>query len=229
MTIRTPLLPSAIALLVAAPVGCGGAGQPQRRDSTGPHPEPIASASPRAPVSGYLNDGDNDPSADGDLDDRGGKHADNDRDEPQDNEPTQNNSYHDSDDSPVSSYGHAAGPADTKAVAATVERYYARESAGDGAGACALMAPAYARSVPVDYGQAPGPAYLRGAKTCPAVMTRLLARSHVSDPIHVTAVRLGGAHATAMVGSSDLPASYIGLVRRHGAWWIQSLLAVPLP
>jgi hypothetical protein len=137
----------------------------------------------------------------------------------------------DGDDASVRDYGHAAGAADARAITALVTRYYAAAAAGDGASACALTYALVAESLPEEYGQPPGPLYLRGASTCKAVLTIVFEHFHaqLSEPVAVTAVRVDGQRGEALLGFRALPAGVIEVRREHGAWKIDRLLALALP
>jgi hypothetical protein len=171
----------------------------------------------------YLNDGDHDPIGDED----GDNNADNDNDVSLDYKPVTNEggNYHDADDSMTLAYGHAAGPVDTRAVAALVKRYYAAAAAGDGKGACSMLLPSLAKAAPEDYGEF-GPQYLRGGKTCEAVLSLLFEHFHntLTAPVGVTGVRVEGNQAHALVGSATMSASYITLQRERGVWALNELL-----
>jgi hypothetical protein len=139
--------------------------------------------------------------------------------------------YYDKDDGPISSFGHAADTRDERALVAVVKRYYEAAAAGDGATACSLTYPVLAKSIPEDYGQEPGPAYLRGAKTCAAVMSLLFTHEHrqLTAALEVTVVRMGGGEALVLLGSKTVPSSFVVLRRSHGAWRIDELLGFPMP
>lgn len=175
----------------------------------------------------YLNDGDHDPIGDED----GDNSSDTDNDAPRDYQPVINESgrYHDADDSMTLAYGHAAGPADTRAVVALVKRYYAAAAAGDGKSACSMILPSLVKAVPEDYGKL-GPQYLHGGKTCEAVLSLLFEHFHskLAAPIGVTGVRIEGKQAYALLGSATMSASYITVQREHGAWTINQLLGSTL-
>jgi hypothetical protein len=145
---------------------------------------------------------------------------------------------YDTDDETLLGSGRSGRPADARAIDALVERYYTAAARGDGAAACAMTSPDYARTVPDDYGQELGwaippgaEAYLRGAKTCAAVLSLLFAHLHrqLAAPVEILAVRLYGNYGYASVGSTTLPASRIEILREHGVWWIDELLGRPLP
>ena len=177
-------------------------------------------------TAGYRNDGDNDPSDDGDPDDRGRGQIEDDHDGSEDNLDPQNDRYHDRDDASLVAFGVAASPADDGAVKTLVKRYYAAGAASDGAKGCGMIAPGIANSIVENYGRGPGPAYLRGADSCGAVLFRLFRHEHArfATPFTVTAVRVSGDEAFAFLGSSATPASYVALRREKGTWMIGGLL-----
>ena len=84
-------------------------------------------------------------------------------------------------------FGHAASAAEQMAIMALVKRYYATALAGDSAKACSIIYSTLAEAVPEDYGQPPGPLYMRGAKTCPTALTLFFKHFHaqleVGSPI----------------------------------------------
>jgi hypothetical protein len=204
-----------LALLATALLGVGVTACGHASNGGGP----VSYSSSTSP-GGYLNDGDKERVGDSDGDNR----ADNDNDPsvdnlPSDYKPGENNSYHDTDDSGSLNYGRAASAVQERAVAAVVERYYAAAAAGDGAGACAQLRPGLAKAVPSDYGQL-GPSYLRGGRTCAAVMILLFKHynKQLAAPVAVTGVRVAGQLAYALLGSTVTPASYI-IVQREGSTW----------
>ncbi len=138
--------------------------------------------------------------------------------------------YYDGDDGSVRFFGHAASPADTRAVGALVARYYAAAAAANGSRACAMLYFILAESIPETYGRAPAPRYMNG-DTCPIVLERLFRHFHsrlAAAPV-VSAVRVDGARAYALLGWTDLPAGYVELMREADSWRIDSLLALALP
>lgn len=144
--------------------------------------------------------------------------------------PANNRVYHDEDDELALKFGHAASATEARAAAGVVERYYLAASARDGARACALMAPPFAKSVPLDYGKL-GAAYLRGAKTCASVLERLFKhlRTQLTGGVQVTDVRVSGSTALAFIGSHSIRASQIALHREGGRWTVSQLIGAPLP
>jgi hypothetical protein len=102
--------------------------------------------------------------------------------------------------------GHRGSPADTRAIAAAIKRYYSVAIADDGAGACAMLAASLVKTVPIEYGH--GASYLRG-KTCAVIMSKLfkhLRRQVVSVATtqRMIEVRLEGDHGYAAL-HVDLP------------------------
>lgn len=179
----------------------------------------------------YLNDGDKDPSSDEDHDNLNGKKIDEDNDPREDYVPTQNHSYHDSDENDIVRFGRPAGIADKRAVITVVKHYQEAALTGDAAKACSLLYSTFAETVPEDYGQAPGPAYLRGGTTCQAVMSMLFKHFHseLTSTFDVTGVRVMGNRGITLLGSRTRPASHIDVRRERGVWKVDALLAVPLP
>jgi hypothetical protein len=169
----------------------------------------------------YLNDGDQDGIGDED----GDNNSDIDNDAALDYKTDENGKYRDGDDADTLVYGQTAGATDRQAITAVVKRYYAAATAGDGQRACAMIIPSLVKAVPEDYGQL-GPSYLRGGKTCQAVMARLFSHFHseLTAPVAVTGALVNGDHALALLGSARMPASYITLQRQRGGWTINALL-----
>jgi hypothetical protein len=149
----------------------------------------------------------------------------------QDRDAVAGDRYYDGDDGEIRSYGQAAGAADAKTIVSAVERYYAAAAAGDGARACALTYYIDVETLPETYGQPPGPRWLQGAHSCRAVLARVFAhyRRKLSAPVVVTATRVQGNHADALVGFRALGAGYVRLHREGRAWKVDGLLATPLP
>jgi hypothetical protein len=208
---RTTLL--ATVLLALGMTACGNT------NSTHSH---TASAGAHDPH-GYLNDGDFDFPGDPDYDD----YNDNDNDRSEDYKPSERHYYHDRDDNGMVDYGHAAAPAEARAVTAIVERYYALAAGGDGAKACAMLGASFAASVAEDYGrESAGPAYLRNGTSCTQVLDLLFAheRAKLTSLPAVTGVRVEGDQAIALLGSAIAEASYLPLTRERDGWKVDSLL-----
>jgi hypothetical protein len=94
-----------------------------------------------------------------------------------------------------------------------------------------LTAPELVKSLPADYGRGSGPAYLRGATTCPALLALLFKHEHaqLNTALLVTGVRVSGGRAQVLLGSRTAPASYAILRREGRAWRIAGMLSAPLP
>jgi hypothetical protein len=142
--------------------------------------------------------------------------------------------YDDTNNNSVLDYGHAASPSDDKAVTALVKRYYTAAAAGDGASACSMIIPSLAKAVPEDYGRAPGPTYLRGGKSCPAVMSLLFKHSHQQlatylATLKVVRVRLNGKNGLVVLSFGTLPERQISVDQHGSAWKIEALLDSELP
>jgi hypothetical protein len=138
--------------------------------------------------------------------------------------------YRDGDDGVIAAYGHAPSSADARALTTLAKRYFSAAAGGDGARACSMIIADFVRSIPEDYGQPPGPIYLRG-KTCAVVMSRLFEhdRASLASPIEVTGVRVNNSQAHIFVGSPTLSARIVLAERRRGAWKVVGLLGTPVP
>jgi hypothetical protein len=225
---RPPEIKSTIALVVTVlfclgATACGGASK-DVSSASGVSSKGVGVA---APLVGDSDD-DDELSERGDY---GPTVADKDGDFDNDSKARQIKSYVDSDDAAVLSYGHAATGSRGRAPSMVAKHYYEVAAVGDGATACAMISPTFAKAIPEDYGGVQGPAYMRG-KTCPAVMSRLFEHDHrqFTHPIVVTGVRVQGSEALVMLGSTTVPASYLTLRRTQGgSWKIVGLLAIPMP
>jgi hypothetical protein len=157
--------------------------------------------------------------------------GDSDNDSDNDYEDNEHKGYYDKDDGVVRTFGGQASPAEKRAITAVAVRYQAAAAAGDGATACSLIYPVFADAIAEDYGRAPGPSYLRGGKTCAAVMSLLFKHDHIElvGAIKVTGVLVNGNRAYVLLGSATMHASYFMLRREAGAWKVDGLLSTPLP
>jgi hypothetical protein len=142
----------------------------------------------------------------------------------------ENSGYRDGDDPMNFSSTHLADTADMRSVAATVQRYYSAARTGNARSACSMLVPELARAIPLDYGKL-GPSYLRGAKTCQALVRRLYRhyRRELSAPIAVTGVLELGDHAFAFIGSPLARAGYLTLQREGSAWELATLISADVP
>ena len=139
--------------------------------------------------------------------------------------------YLDGDDGEVSDSGQRASAGVERAITTLVRRYYAAAAAEDGARACSLMYYIIAESIPEKYARAPGPLYLKGVDSCPALMTRVFRRLHaqLQAAPTVTAVRVSGERADVLLGWKTLPAGFIKVRREGRVWKLEEPLAAPLP
>lgn len=148
-----------------------------------------------------------------------------------DNPTPQSYRFPDSDDKPTFAFGHRPSVVDGRAIASVVRRYYAAASRSDGATACALLQPSLARSVPESFSGPLGPSYMRGAKTCQAVLSRFFQHYHgqLAAATEVVEVRVKGGSAKAIFSSRTMRASSVFLMRRGSSWWLVEVLGQPLP
>lgn len=129
-------------------------------------------------------------------------------------------SDHNDDDGSVLEYGHAATPAEQRALVALVTQYYAAAGAAEGAKACALMVPFIAESVAENYGHTPG---LQG-KTCAIVMSKLFHQRHQllsseSATLKGVTARVEGGTALTVLDFTVLPEVRQITERRVGGRW----------
>jgi hypothetical protein len=140
----------------------------------------------------------------------------------------------DDNNSSVREFGHSATPSDVRAIAALLKRYYATTFANDGAHACSMVMASFVKAVPLDYGVF-GARYLRGSKTCAAVLTRMFAHEHsrlVAEApyLAVLDVRLQGKGALVLLGFGERhPEREITVGREGSSWKMSALLDGELP
>jgi hypothetical protein len=127
-------------------------------------------------------------------------------------------------------YGHPADASDRQAIVAVIKRYYAVAAEENAKKACTLIVPSLAKALPLEYGQLGAP-YLRGAKTCQGVLSRMFKHGHheLSAPITVIGVFIKGEQAYAPIDSKRLALSRITLGQVRGTWTITDPLAGRLP
>ncbi|MFZ2114906.1 MAG: hypothetical protein WAU77_14380 [Solirubrobacteraceae bacterium] len=138
--------------------------------------------------------------------------------------------FPDRDDKVTFAYGHPPSATVGRAISTVVKRYYAAASMDDGAAACSLLIASLAHAVPEDYGQA-GPSYLRGGKTCQAVLSMLFQHFHeqLTEAVTVVEVRVEDSDAQVVFSSRKMPASHIFLVGQGHSWKVSALIGQPLP
>jgi hypothetical protein len=134
------------------------------------------------------------------------------------------------DDNHISTYGHAAAEPDKREITALITRYYAAAATDNGAEACSLIYSPIAKSVPEDYGQAPGPPAVRG-KTCAVVMSKIFKHTPSQSPAdfattEVTGIRLNpnGNKGFVQLSSKTMPTGEIFVQREGGSWRVGALI-----
>lgn len=138
----------------------------------------------------------------------------------------------DSDDYHSMHFGHAADPADERAIAAIVMRYYAALAAEDAPAVCSMLLEVVAEGMPESSGsgstgerqQLPVP----GHTTCATAISGLLAESHrallsESNTLRVVGVRVRRRRASAILRFGGTAARHILLYNEGGAWKIGTL------
>jgi hypothetical protein len=238
---RSLLVLLACALLGAGFAGCGGGraagGFTARVAPRASAPAQAATITTSSIPQGQAVRGDSDADNPSDIDGNGDndlKTTSADRytsDGDNDNPTPESYRYPDRDDKATLAYGRAPSQAERLKIVSVLTRYYAAAVKADGSTACALLFPPVAKAVPEDYGSGAGPAYLRGGKTCAAVLTRLFAhdRAELTPAPKPLSVRVKGAAAEAVLASRAMPASLLYLRHQGGSWFLQGLLAAPLP
>lgn len=138
--------------------------------------------------------------------------------------------YRDLDDSHIlPSYGTPVNATTRRAITALVERYYVLARAENGKAACAMLVAKARRVAPIDHGES-GLPYLRTAKTCTEILTRVFKHQHseLTAPVHVTNVLISGVVAYALLGSPKMPASYIAVQQVGAGWAVLGILGGPI-
>lgn len=138
--------------------------------------------------------------------------------------------YRDPDDAHIfAHYGRPANAADTRSVTAVVLHYYALAEAGQSRKACSMLVPSVKKAAVLDHGRF-GPDYLHSARTCAEVVSGLFrhSRRELAAPISITGVLVKGSNAYALMGSRKMQASFIAVLRVHGAWRLEALLGSPI-
>lgn len=144
-----------------------------------------------------------------------------------------NSSYDDANNEETLNFGRAAEAPDKRAVTALVKRYYRAALARDGASACTMLYSTLAESAPEDYGEY-GASYLKGAKSCPAVLDKTFEFFHrqiaaESASLQVARVRLKERHGIAVLRFRKLPEREIAVKQEGHGWRIDALLDGELP
>ncbi len=222
------LLTIAAALCLVV-VACGGTTDATRSASL------VASSASIAPSPRVTGDYDGDDDyaderhSDGDNDDVT-RNLDRDGDSSSDN---QTHSYFDSDDSVVRSSAHPAGAPDRRSIVDLVTRYFAAATAGDGAMACPMIVPSFAKAVPENLGGPAGPGFARGT-TCAGVLSKVFVHYHRQLAAHeatlrVSNVRVDRDGGLAVLAFKNLPPRQVRLLKQGGIWRMDDLLDSELP
>ena len=140
----------------------------------------------------------------------------------------------DNDNNSTLDFGHAANASEKRTITTLVKRYYTTALAGDGARACSMLYSTLAEAVPEDYGQQPGPPYMRGAETCQTAMTLLFKHFHTQltievPKLEVTRIRLIEHHGFALLSFGTLPEREILVAREGHIWKMNGLYDSELP
>jgi hypothetical protein len=134
----------------------------------------------------------------------------------------------DNDKLTVRDYGHAAGRAERLQIAALVGRYLASAAADDGLRGCELLDTQMALAAHIDYGVY-GPPYLRGARSCAAVLSRLFEHEHrhlamAVQRLKVKSVRVEGASGFAILDLGGTREGQMAVERERSGWKVEALL-----
>jgi hypothetical protein len=238
LTLRLLLL-AGLALSGVVVAACGSSPQAQRSPTSGsdaavkPATTPTATGSKEADrrLFGDYDDDDDLHSGprrdDGDNDDSSlPADGDNDSDaSPRD--------YYDSDDAAILHAGHAASASDRHAIAALLKHYYALAAAGDGTHGCAFLSSQLRRTFVQAVGE-DGPRYLRGLKSCTAILSRMFNRNHAqlsayAARLKVAEVRIVGKVGLVILDVRPHPARSIEVIRERGRWMLYAPLDAELP
>jgi hypothetical protein len=135
--------------------------------------------------------------------------------------------YNDDTKAPAPVYTPTA--ADKRKIAVVIKRYYKVALAGDAAAGCSLLRKAFAKSIAEDYGQAPGPSFLRGAKTCVALLSKVFRHYHrelVAEVplLKVVAVQFNGEYAIAKLGFKGMTTLELPVQLEPDGWKVDELL-----
>lgn len=144
-----------------------------------------------------------------------------------------NDTAFDKDDSFVTTFGHAAGPGDRKAITDLVTRYYAAIAKEDGATACRLLFFTITESAPETYGQTSFDAAAGRGQRCGPVMSKVFKGSHaqlVAENRHlkVMAIRIQGKRAWVLLRFGPNSVRRTVAYREGSSWKIGELLDTEL-
>src|SRR5580693_5898170 len=128
----------------------------------------------------------------------------------------------------IPEFGPAADKADRQAITKLIKRYYAAALSENVVPACAMIYTPIEETMAESYGVL-GPPYLRGAKSCPAVLSKLFHYFHEElaaevPLLSVIAVRLYRSHGLVLLGFGSLPEREIKVERERHTWKMGALL-----
>ncbi len=229
------LLVLSVTVLVGVGIMACGSGD-GRVGSTDPRSETSAKAGEAAPAPAGASKTGRPFRGDEDDDDESDEKMDNtshDNDADFDNDiKVKRTGYLDSDDREAVAYGRAASATEERATTRVAMRYLRTFVAVDGARACTTIVARLVTSMNHRrYGQVSGEPYLRGAKDCATVMSRVFKHFHseLAGSYEITGVRVAGKYALVLLGSRTRPAAFIALEREGDAWKVEGLLVQSLP
>jgi hypothetical protein len=144
-----------------------------------------------------------------------------------------NDKAFDKDDSFVTTFGHAAGVGDRKAITQLVTRYYAAIAKDDGATACRLLFFVITESAPETYGQTSFDATAGRGKRCGPVMSKVFKGNQaqlVAENRHVKvmAIRIQGKRAWVLLRFGPESVRRMIVYREGNSWKIGELLDTEL-
>jgi len=133
----------------------------------------------------------------------------------------------------ILNYGREASATELRAVAALLERYYTVAANDDGAAACPMLVPSVANSLAEDFGDTVDLPFLRGGKTCKAILTKmfahrhaLLAVEHAGFDLYSLRVHRSGGYA--ILRFPNMTEREILVGREKGSWKLDAMVDIPL-
>lgn len=135
----------------------------------------------------------------------------------------------------VLEFTHPASAVNHGQIIALLKSYYAAAAVDDGVSACSMVYSTLAESLPEDDGMAPGPLYLRGAKTCSEVLGLMFKHAHSllvaeNERFKTARVFLNGDHGIAILNFGNMPERQITIAREGPQTWkVATVLDRELP
>lgn len=134
----------------------------------------------------------------------------------------------------VLAFGRPASQSERRGVTALVKRYYGTALAGNGARGCSMLYSTLAEAAVEDDAQPPGPPYMRGARTCAAVLGLLFKHYHAQlaaevPKLEVTHVRLQEHQGIALLRFGALAEREISVGREGHTWKLNEIYDQELP